>query len=136
VYNNRLVGFACHNLINKCAFGCFRCSCSVCQPTFPCFSSLNFSICRRTWDVERLPCTGSRWLGAPENVIDLDVYARLNLPVNGERSSIGMASSEISVETLGKTTADLKLLDQTYRSSNFRVWTKKGLNDSCLVQTL
>jgi len=26
-----------------------------------------------------------------------------------------------SVETLGKTTADLKLLDQTYPSSNFRV---------------
>jgi len=32
-----------------------------------------------------------------------------------------MASSEIAVETLGKTTADLKLLDQTYPSSNFRV---------------
>jgi len=32
-----------------------------------------------------------------------------------------MASSEITVETLGKTTADLKLLDQTYTSSNFRV---------------
>jgi len=53
--------------------------------------------------------------GASENFIDLDVCARLNLRVNGERSSIGMASSEIAVETLGKTTEDLKLLDQTYR---------------------
>jgi len=54
--------------------------------------------------------------GASENFIDLDV-----LSVNGERSSIGMASSEIAVETLEKSMADLKLLDQTYPSSNFRV---------------
>ena len=59
--------------------------------------------------------------GSSENFIDLDVCSRLNLRVNGERFSIGMASSEIAVETLGKTTADLKLLDQTYPSSNFRV---------------
>ena len=61
--------------------------------------------------------------GASGNLIGLDVCAGLNLPVNGDRSSIGMASSEVSVETLGKTTADLKLLDQTYPSSNFRVLT-------------
>ena len=59
--------------------------------------------------------------GASENFIDLDVCARLNLPVNGERSSISTTSSEIAVQTLGKTAADLKLLDQTYPSSNFRV---------------
>jgi len=35
--------------------------------------------------------------GASENFVDLDVCARLNLPVNGDRSTIGMASLEISV---------------------------------------
>jgi len=107
--------------INWCAFGCFRCSCSVCQPTFPCFSFLNLSICRRTGELNDSPVQVLIDSGASENFIDLDVWARLNLPVNGERSSIGMASSEIAVETLGKTTADLKLLDQTYLLSNFRV---------------
>jgi len=59
--------------------------------------------------------------GVSENFVDFDVCCRLNLPVNGDRSSIGMASSAISVETLGKTTADLILLDRTYPSSNFRI---------------
>jgi len=59
--------------------------------------------------------------GVSENFVDFDVYCRLNLPVNGDRSSIGMASSAISVETLRKTTADLILLDRTYPSSNFRI---------------
>ena len=59
--------------------------------------------------------------GASENFDDLDVYDRLNLPVNEDSSSIGMASSEISVETLGKTTADINLLDRTHPYSNFRV---------------
>jgi len=68
----------------------------------------------RTWDVELLPCTGSLVDSGASDFIDLDVCARLNLRVIGQRSSIGMASSEIAVETLGKTTADLKLLDQTY----------------------
>jgi len=59
--------------------------------------------------------------GASENFVDFGVCHRLNLPVDEDRSSIGMASSEISVETFGKTTADLNLLDRTYPSSNFRV---------------
>jgi len=58
--------------------------------------------------------------GASENFVDFDVCNRLNLRGDGDRSSIGMNSSEISVETLGKTTADLNLLDRTYPSSNFR----------------
>jgi len=40
--------------------------------------------------------------GASENFIDFGVCHRLNLPVDGYRSSIGMASSEISVEIFGK----------------------------------
>jgi len=59
--------------------------------------------------------------GASENFVDFGVCHCLNLPVEGDRFSIGMASSEISVETFGKTTADLNLLDRTYPSSNFRV---------------
>ena len=43
--------------------------------------------------------------GASENFVDFGVCHRLNLPVDEDRSSIGMASSEISVETFGKTTA-------------------------------
>ena len=82
----------------------------------------------RVWD---LPLYLGRWMthlyrsslthGASENFVDFGVCHRLNLPVDEDRSSIGMASSEISVETLGKTTADLNLLDRTYPSSNFRV---------------
>jgi len=64
--------------------------------------------------------------GASENIVDLDVCGRLNLAVCGDRSSIDMASSEMSVETFGKTTADLNLLDPTYPSSNFRI-----LNNLC-----
>ena len=59
--------------------------------------------------------------GASENFVDFGVCHRLNLPMDGDRSSIGMASSEISVQTFGKTTADLNLLDRTYPSSNIRV---------------
>jgi len=59
--------------------------------------------------------------GASENFVDFGVCHWLNLPVAGDRSSIGMAWSEISVETFGKTTADLNFLDRTYPSSNFRV---------------
>jgi len=57
------------------------------------------------------------------NFVSLDVCVQLNLPMDldGNRSSTGMASSEISVETFGKTTADLNLLYRTYLSSNFRV---------------
>ena len=64
--------------------------------------------------------------GASENIVDLDVCDRLNLAVGGDRSSIDMASSEMSVETFGKTTADLNLLDPTNPSSNLRV-----LNNLC-----
>jgi len=35
--------------------------------------------------------------GASENFVDFGVCDRLNLPVDGDRSSIGMTSSEISV---------------------------------------
>ena len=58
---------------------------------------------------------------ASENFVDLDVCDRLNLPVGGDKSSIDIASSEMSVETFGKTTAVINLLDRTYPSSNFRV---------------
>jgi len=64
--------------------------------------------------------------GTSENFVDVDVCDRLNLPVGGDRSSIDMASSEMSVETVGKTTADLNLLGRTYPSSNFRI-----LNNLC-----
>jgi len=59
--------------------------------------------------------------GASENFVDLDVCDRLNLPVGGDRYSIDIDSSEMSVETFGKTTAVINLLDRTYPSSNFRV---------------
>jgi len=59
--------------------------------------------------------------GVSENFVDFGVCNRLNSPVDGDRYSIGMASSEISVETFGKTTTDLNLFDRTYPSSNFRV---------------
>jgi len=52
--------------------------------------------------------------GASTKFVDLDVCDRLNLPVGGDRSSIDMASSKMSVESFGKTTADLNLLDRTY----------------------
>ena len=59
--------------------------------------------------------------GTSTKFVDLDVCDRLNLAVCGDRSSIDMASSEMSVESFGKTTADLNLLDPTNPSSNFRV---------------
>ena len=59
--------------------------------------------------------------GASENFIDDKVASRLNLPVKTESVSIGMASSEVSVHTIGKVTGVLELLGRSYSDSTFKV---------------
>jgi len=57
--------------------------------------------------------------GAYENFIDDKIAKRLNLPVKTESVSIGMASSEVSVHTIGKVTGALKLMGHSYNNSTF-----------------
>ena len=59
--------------------------------------------------------------GASENFINHCVCNRLSLPINGREFAVGMASSSFSVQTLGDTTADLELLENTYPSCSFSV---------------
>ena len=59
--------------------------------------------------------------GASENFIDAKVARRLNLPVKTESVSIGMATSEVSVHTIGKVAGVLELLGCSYNGSTFKV---------------
>ena len=58
---------------------------------------------------------------ASENFIDAKVARRLNLPVKTKSVSIGMASSVVSVHTIGKVTGILELLGCLYNGSTFKV---------------
>ena len=55
--------------------------------------------------------------GASENFIDNKIASRHSLPVKTETVSIRMASSEVSVHTIGKVTGVLELLGRSYNDS-------------------
>jgi len=59
--------------------------------------------------------------GASENFIDDKIASRLSLPVKTESVSIGMASSEVSEQTIGKVTGALSLPGRLYYDSTFKV---------------
>ena len=62
--------------------------------------------------------------GASENFVDTDVVQKLGLPIAGRATSIGMASSEVSMQTLGKVSGILRLMDRQYPNASFHVMPK------------
>ena len=62
--------------------------------------------------------------GASENFVDTDIVRKLVLPIAGRATSIGMASSEVSMQTLGRVSGVLILMDRQYRNASFHVMPK------------
>jgi len=59
-----------------------------------------------------------------ENFVDTDIVRKLGLPIAGRATSIGMASSEVSMQTLGRVSGVLSLMDRRYPNASFHVMSK------------
>jgi len=66
-------------------------------------------------------CLSTRVL---ENFVDTDIVRKLGLPIAGRATSIGMASSEVSMQTLGRVSGILSLMDHQYPNASFHVMPK------------
>ena len=59
--------------------------------------------------------------GASENFVDYKICQKLHLAITGAPTSIGMASSEVSLPTCGVVIANLSFHDRTYPTTTFSV---------------
>jgi len=59
--------------------------------------------------------------GASENFVDFKICPKLHLAINGLPTSIGMASSEVSIPTCGIVVATLSFHNRTYPTTTFSV---------------
>ena len=62
--------------------------------------------------------------GASENFVDTDIVRKLGLPLAGRATSIGMVSSGVSMQTLGRVSGVLSLMDRQYPNASFHVMPK------------
>jgi len=64
----------------------------------------------------------STWV--PQNFVDTDIVRKFGLPIAGRATSIEMASSEVSMQTLGRVSGVLSLMDRRYPNTSFHVMPK------------
>ena len=62
--------------------------------------------------------------GASENFVGTDIVRKLGLLISGRATSIVMVFSEVSMQTLGRVSGVLSLMDHRYPNASFHVMPK------------